>query len=29
MALRFALLLLVASLCAGCVLSGDSNPMNT
>jgi len=29
MSLRFALLLLWASLCAGCVLSGDFNPMKT
>ena len=29
MSLRFALLLLMASLCAGCVLSGDYNPMKT
>jgi type IV pilus assembly protein PilF len=29
MSLRFALLLLLASLCAGCVLSGDYNPMKT
>lgn len=29
MILRFALLLLVASLGAGCVLSGDANPMST
>ncbi|AZC26317.1 MULTISPECIES: type IV pilus biogenesis/stability protein PilW [Pseudomonas] len=29
MALRLALLLLVASLCAGCVLSGDTSPMGT
>ncbi|UDI91923.1 MULTISPECIES: type IV pilus biogenesis/stability protein PilW [unclassified Pseudomonas] len=29
MSLRFALLLLLTSLCAGCVLSGDYNPMKT
>ncbi|MBC2656042.1 type IV pilus biogenesis/stability protein PilW [Pseudomonas sp. MSSRFD41] len=29
MVLRLALLLLVASLCAGCVMSGDSSPMDT
>ena len=29
MSLRFALLLLWASLCTGCVLSGDFNPMKT
>ncbi|MCW8277017.1 type IV pilus biogenesis/stability protein PilW [Pseudomonas sp. PCH199] len=29
MSLRFALLLLLASLCGGCVLSGDYNPMKT
>src|SRR3546814_15763697 len=29
MPLRFALLLLLAGLCTGCVLSGDYNPMKT
>lgn len=29
MSLRFALLLLLAGLCSGCVLSGDYNPMKT
>lgn len=29
MSLRFALVLLLAGLCSGCVLSGDYNPMRT